>query len=93
MAELPLKAPSFVRGGRRKLYEIDAGLGDPTEIWASETGELFTRCGGELVAGPIAPRSALLIARGIAAGGTPSVNGANMMALLLLAWAAQEGGQ
>lgn len=93
MSDLRLRAPSFVPGGRRRLAVIgDGTLCDPTELWAGEEGELLTRCGGELVGGPVRPQAALLMARTIAAGGPVSTYAGNAMALLLLAWAAQEGG-
>lgn len=77
---------SFVRGGRRKLATIETTAGgDATEIWTGEEGHLFTRCGGELVVGPVHPRAVLLNARAIAAGAICTGQVANEMALLLLA--------
>lgn len=84
---------SFVRGGRRKLTEVENPNDPtcPTEVWAGETGELFTRCDGQVITGPVQPASVVTMARRIAAGETPGLEGANKMALLIVALASREG--
>lgn len=80
---------SFVRGGRRKLTEVQNpnDPASPTEIWASEEGELFTRCGGDIVAGPIAPAKIVQAAEAVTAGGSPPYYVSQMLAMLILALA------
>ncbi|WP_306016200.1 hypothetical protein [Oceanicaulis sp. MMSF_3324] len=82
-------ALSFVRGGRRKLTELENPNDptSPTEIWASEYGALFLTCAGELVGGPVMPASILANALRVAQGETPGLVTSNEMALLIVALA------
>lgn len=84
---------SFVRGGRRKLTEIENPNDPtcPTEIWAGETGELFGRCGGEIVIGPVQPQTIVKVAEDVAAGLPPRLPTTQNMALLIVALAHKEG--
>lgn len=84
---------SFVRGGRRKLAELENPNDPtcPTEVWTGETGELFTRCDGEIVAGPVQPSTIVRAAEAVAAGVAPTLEGSNLMALLIVALANREG--
>lgn len=82
-----MTALSFIRGGRRRLASLpSAAGGDPTEIWADGEGHLFTRCGGDLVAGPVSPSAIVQRAAEVASGAAPCTQAvADQMALLILA--------
>ena len=72
---MTLHAPSFVRGGRRKLYAAPNphDPSRPVEIWAAEDGSLFTVSDGDLIAGPVFARAVIEKAAAIAGGATPSL--------------------